>query len=65
MLIEYHFEIKYTKGTDNIRVDILSRRAELQGNEKPLGAVLRQDEDGLIRYNHPQLTAVHETPILD
>jgi len=29
MLIEYYFEIKYIKGTDNIRVDILSRKAEL------------------------------------
>jgi len=29
MLIEYHFEIQYTKGTDNARVDALSRKAEL------------------------------------
>ena len=29
MLIEYYFEIKYVKGIDNIRVDILSRKAEL------------------------------------
>ena len=29
MLIEYYFEIKYVKGTDNIRADILSRKAEL------------------------------------
>jgi len=29
MLVEYHFEIKYIKGIDNIRVDILSRKAEL------------------------------------
>jgi len=29
MLAEYHFKIKYIKGTDNIRADILSRKAEL------------------------------------
>jgi len=29
MLIEYHFEIQYTKGIDNARVDALSRKAKL------------------------------------
>jgi len=29
MLVEYHFKIKYIKGIDNARVDILSRKAEL------------------------------------
>ena len=29
MLAEYYFKIKYVKGTDNTRVDILSRKAEL------------------------------------
>jgi len=29
MLIEYHFEIQYTKGTDNTQADALSRKAEL------------------------------------
>ena len=29
MLSEYHFEIKYVKGPDNVRVDALSRKAEL------------------------------------
>jgi len=29
MLIEYHFKIQYTKGTDNAQVDALSRKAEL------------------------------------
>jgi len=29
MLIEYYFEIQYTKGTDNTRVDALSRKAKL------------------------------------
>ena len=29
MLIKYYFEIKYIKGTDNTRVDILNKKAEL------------------------------------
>jgi hypothetical protein len=29
ILIEYYFKIKYIKGTDNIKADILSRKAEL------------------------------------
>jgi len=29
MLAEYYFEIKYIKGIDNTRVDVLSRKAEL------------------------------------
>jgi len=29
MLVEYYFKIKYIKGIDNIRVDVLSRKAEL------------------------------------
>jgi len=29
MLAEYYFKIEYIKGTDNAKVDILSRKAEL------------------------------------
>jgi len=29
ILVEYYFEIEYIKGTDNARVDVLSRKAEL------------------------------------
>jgi hypothetical protein len=29
ILVEYYFEIKYIKGIDNIRVDILSRKVKL------------------------------------
>ena len=43
MLIEYHFKIQYTKGTDNARADTLSRKAKLQNNKKPLGALLQKD----------------------
>ena len=57
MLIEYYFKIQYTKGIENIRADVLSRKAELQNNKKLLGAILRKDKDGLIRYNYPKLAA--------
>ena len=43
MLTEYHFKIQYIKGTKNVRVDILSRNAELQNNNKPLGIALGKD----------------------
>jgi len=70
MLAEYHFEIQHTKGTDNARADALSRKAELQNDEKPSGAMLRKDDDGLIRYNHPKIAAtqegqIHESPESD
>jgi hypothetical protein len=29
ILIKYHFEIEYVKGTDNTRVDVFSKKAEL------------------------------------
>jgi len=29
MLVEYYFKIKYIKGIDNARADMLSRKAEL------------------------------------
>ena len=56
MLMEYYFKIQYTKGIENIRVDVLSRKAKLQNNKKLLKAMLRQDKDGLIRYNYLKLT---------
>jgi len=29
MLVKYYFKIKYIKGTDNIRADVLNRKAKL------------------------------------
>jgi len=52
MLAEYYFKIKYTKGTDNTRVDALSRKAKLQGKEKIKKAILKIDNDGKIKYNY-------------
>ena len=58
MLTEYYFEIQYTKGTKNARADALSRKAELQGTKKLLGALLKLDKDGLIRYNYPKIAVI-------
>jgi len=52
ILAEYYFKIKYIKGTDNARVDILSRKVELQDDKKVKGAILRMDEDSKIKYNY-------------
>jgi len=52
MLAEYYFEIKYIKGIDNVRVDVLNRKAELQGKEKIKGVILRMDNNSKIRYNY-------------
>ena len=60
MLIEYYFKIQYTKGTKNIRADALSRKAKLQNNKKPLGAILYKDSDGLIKYNYPKIIATYK-----
>ena len=57
MLIEYYFKIQYTKGTKNIRVDVLSGKAKLQNNKKLLGVMLWKDKDGLIRYNYLKIIA--------
>ena len=57
MLIEYYFKIQYTKGTKNIRVNVLSRKAKLQNNKKLLGVILRKGEDRLIRYNNLKIIA--------
>ena len=60
ILTEYHFKIKYIKGTDNTRADILSKKAELQSKEKLLGTILHIDKDGKIRYNYLQILAVYK-----
>jgi len=52
MLAEYYFKIEYIKGTDNARVDILSKKVELQGKEKIKGVILRMDNNRKIKYNY-------------
>ena len=65
MLIEYYFKIQYTKGTNNIRVDILSRKAKLQNKEKLLGVMLKKDNDRLIRYNYSKLAVIQKYKLLE
>ena len=65
MLIEYYFKIQYTKGTKNIRVDVLSRKAKLYNNQKLLGVILKKDSNRLIRYNYPKLVATQEYKLLE
>ena len=59
-MAEYYFKIKYIKGIDNTRADILSKKVELQGNEKPLDAILYIDKDSKIRYNYLKLAAIYK-----
>ena len=52
MLFKYYFKIKYISRIDNTRVNILSRKAELQENKKTLGVILRLNRDRKVRYNY-------------
>jgi len=52
MLAKYYFKIKYIKGIDNTKVNILNRKVELQDNKKVKEVILRIDNDGKIRYNY-------------
>ena len=60
MLAEYHFEIEHVKGSDNAKTDALSRKEELQKNNKVSGALFKESSNKKIRYNHPQLSGTHE-----
>jgi len=52
MFIEYYFKIKYIKGINNVKVNILNRKAELQRDKRVKGVILRIDNDGKIKYNY-------------
>jgi len=60
MLTEYHFKIEHVKGLNNARADALSRKEELQGNDKMSGTLFKESDDSRIRYNHPQLLETHK-----
>ena len=60
MLVEYYFKIKYIKGIDNIRADILNKKVKLQGSEKPLDVILYINKDSKIKYNYPKLVVVYK-----
>ena len=47
---------------DNARADTLSRKAKLQGREKPLNAILRLNKDRKIKYNYLQLIGTYKAP---
>jgi hypothetical protein len=63
ILVEYYFKIKHVKGTDNIRADILSKKAKLQSKKKLLGIMLHINKDGKIRYNYLQILVVYKALI--
>jgi hypothetical protein len=57
-LLQFDFKIVHCKGTENGQADALSQQPdyELQGKTiEP--AILKQQEDGLLIYNHHTLTA--------
>jgi hypothetical protein len=67
-LSQYDFKIVHCKGTENGQADALSRRPdyELQGKTiEP--AILKQQQDGSLTYNHHTLAAtieLHEDPLI-
>jgi len=52
MLVKYYFKIKYIKGINNAKVDILNRKIKLYSNKKVKGVILRMDKDRKIKYNY-------------
>jgi len=52
MLAEYYFKIEYIKGIDNAKVNVFSKKAELQRDKGVKGVILRMDDDKKIRYNY-------------
>jgi len=60
MLVEYHFKIEHVKESDNARADTLSRKEELQENNKISGALFKKSSNKKIWYNHPQLLGIYK-----
>ena len=60
MLAEYYFEIEHIKKSDNARADTLNRKKKLQKNNKVSEALFKKDNNGKIRYNHPQLLKTYK-----
>lgn len=58
VLSEYDFKIEHCAGTANGRADALSRRPDYQrGVKEASPAILKDNEDGTIGYNHQILAA--------
>jgi len=62
MLVKYYFEIEYVKKLDNAKADALSRKEKLQRNNKVSEALFKENSNGKIWYNHPQLSKTHKAP---
>ena len=60
MLIEYYFKIKHVKKLNNAKTDTLSRKKELQRNNKVSGTLFKEDNNKRIKYNHPQLLKTYK-----
>ena len=54
----------YIKGINNIKINVLSKKAELQNSTKPLNTILRMDKDGKIKYNYLKLIAVYKVLVV-
>ena len=50
---------------DNIKADIFSRKAELQGSKKLLNIILHINKIRKIRYNYLKLIAVYKALIVN
>jgi len=48
MLTEYHFKIEHVKESNNAKTDALSRKKELQKNNKVSGTLFRESSNGKI-----------------
>jgi hypothetical protein len=58
LILFYNFKIYYHKGSENGRVDVLSRRADYrEGHKVELYSIFRFNEDGIIKYNYKQVAA--------
>ena len=63
ILLKYHFEIEHIEGSNNNKANVLSRKEELQSNNKMSETLLKLKENGKIHYNHPQLAGTHKAPV--
>ena len=63
ILIEYYFVIEHAKGSENLKANTLSRKSKLQSDKEVIGAIIKKDIDGKIKYNYPQLAATYKAPI--
>jgi len=45
MLAEYYFKIEHVKGSDNTKTDTLSRKKELQENDKISGTLFKKSSN--------------------